>query len=125
MCLEPEKVSRTRIPERLIALSLKAEERYTINSDDATCGGTAWSTQAVNDFVYACRLESFADRAGFYCRSSWRSASLATPETVPVNFPVLAKKTGLFEVSAKTGAFVSVNLRLPEASLKRPVPPAI
>jgi hypothetical protein len=38
-----------------------------------------------------------------HCRSSWRSASLATPETVPVNFPVLAKKTGLFEVSAKTG----------------------
>ena len=60
-----------------------------------------------------------------YCRSSWRSSSLATPETVPVNSPVLAKKTGLFEASAKTGTFVSVNVRVPDASLKRPVPPVI
>jgi hypothetical protein len=60
-----------------------------------------------------------------YCRSSWRSASLATPETVPVNFPVAAKKTGLLRASANTGTTVSVNLRTPDASLKRPVPPVI
>jgi hypothetical protein len=57
-----------------------------------------------------------------YCCSSWRSASLDTPETVPVNSPVLAKKTGLFNASAKTGTFVSVKVRVPDASLKRPVP---
>jgi hypothetical protein len=60
-----------------------------------------------------------------YCRSSWRSASLATPETVPVNSPVAAKKTGLPRASANTGTTVSVNLSSPDASLKRPVPPVI
>src|SRR6516165_6088194 len=51
---------------------------------------------------------------------------IGTPETVPVNSPVLAKKTGLFKASAKTGTFVSVNVRMPpDASLKRPVPPVI
>jgi hypothetical protein len=25
-----------------------------MNSDHATCGGSAWSTQAVNDSMYAC-----------------------------------------------------------------------
>jgi hypothetical protein len=58
-----------------------------------------------------------------YCRSSWRSASLATPETVPVNFPVAEKKTGLLRASANTGTTVSVNVRTPDASLKRAVPP--
>ena len=58
-----------------------------------------------------------------YCRSSWRSASRATPETVPVNSPVAAKKTGLFLASANTGTAVSVNVRVPDAFLKRPVPP--
>ena len=60
-----------------------------------------------------------------YCRSSWRSASLATPETVPVNSPVAANKTGLLRASANTGTTVSVNVRTPDASLKRPVPPVI
>ena len=50
---------------------------------------------------------------------------MATPETDPVNSPVAAKKTGLFEASAKTGSTVSVNVRVPDASLKRPVPPVI
>ena len=45
-----------------------------------------------------------------YCRSSWRSSSAATPETVPVNSPVAAKKTGLLEASANTGFTVSVNV---------------
>src|SRR5215472_17766674 len=34
-----------------------------------------------------------------YCRPSWRSASLDTPETVPVNWPITAKKTGVFKAS--------------------------
>jgi hypothetical protein len=62
-----------------------------------------------------------------YCRSSWRSSSSATPEMVPVNPPVATKKTGilgLFKASA-TGTVVSVNVSLPDASLKRPVPPVI
>ncbi|MCU1248842.1 MAG: hypothetical protein JWQ49_1871 [Edaphobacter sp.] len=25
-----------------------------MNSDRGTCGGSAWSTQTVNDFMYAC-----------------------------------------------------------------------
>ena len=50
---------------------------------------------------------------------------MATPETVPVTSPVLAKKTGWFKASAKTGTFVSVNVRVPDASVKRPVPPVI
>ena len=54
-----------------------------------------------------------------------RSSSMATPETVPVNSPVAAKKTGLLEASANTGSTVSVNVRMPDASLKRPVPPVI
>jgi len=56
-----------------------------------------------------------------YCRSSWWSASLATPETVPVISPVVAKKTGLPKASDNTGTTVSVNVRRPVASLKRPV----
>jgi hypothetical protein len=60
-----------------------------------------------------------------YWGSSWWSASLATPETVPVNSPAAAKKTGLFMASAKTGDTVSVNERTPDAFLKRPVPPVI
>jgi hypothetical protein len=60
-----------------------------------------------------------------YRRSSWLSSSAATPETVPVTPPVEAKKTGLLEASANTGSVVSVKVRLPDASLKRPVPPAI
>ena len=50
---------------------------------------------------------------------------IGTPETVPVNWPVTAKKTGLFKASAKTGTVVSVNVRVPDAFLKRPVPPVI
>jgi hypothetical protein len=61
----------------------------------------------------------------FYWLSSWRSASLVSPETVPVNSPVEAKKTGLFVASANTGTTVSVNERTPDAFLKRPVPPVI
>ena len=60
-----------------------------------------------------------------YRRPSWRSASAATPETIPVNSPVEAKKTGLLEASANTGSTVSVKVRTPDAFLKRPVPPVI
>src|SRR5260370_18028212 len=42
------------MPVKPIALSLKAEGTFIMNSDNATCGGSAWSTQAVNDFMYAC-----------------------------------------------------------------------
>ena len=64
-----------------------------------------------------------------YCRSSCScSSSLATPEIVPLNFPVAVKKTGvggLVESSNETGTAVSVNLSMPDASLKRPLPPVI
>src|SRR5215472_15242573 len=65
------------------------------------------------------------ENMSFYSRFSWRSSSLATPETVPVNSPVAAKKTGLLWASANTGCTVSANIRTPDASLKRPVPPMI
>ena len=38
------------------------------------------------------------------------SSSAATPEIIPVNSPVAAKKTGLLEASANTGSTVSVNV---------------
>jgi hypothetical protein len=60
-----------------------------------------------------------------YCGSSSRSSSAATLETVPVICPVSAKKTGLLEASANTGFDISVNVRMPDAFLKRPVPPVI
>ena len=50
---------------------------------------------------------------------------MATPKTVPVNSPVDAKKTGLLEASANTGTTVSVNVTVPDAFWKRPVPPVI
>jgi hypothetical protein len=65
------------------------------------------------------------ERISFYWLSSWVSASLVTPETVPVNSPVAAKKTGLCKASANTGTDVSVNVSVPDAFLKRPVPPVI
>ena len=49
----------------------------------------------------------------FYCHSSWWSASLPTPDTVPVNSPVVVKKTGLLRASATSGTTVSVNVRVP------------
>jgi hypothetical protein len=59
-----------------------------------------------------------------YCRPSCPSPP-ATPETVPVNSPVEAKKTGFPKASANTGTTISVKVRLPDAFLKRPVPPVI
>ena len=58
-------------------------------------------------------------------QSSRSSLSMFTPKTVPVSCPVSVKKTGLFEASAKIGCAVSVNVRTPVASRKRPVPPLI
>ena len=60
-----------------------------------------------------------------YCCSSCRSASPHTPETVPVNTPVFVKSTGALEALNNTGDTVEVNVRVPEALLKRPVPPVI
>ena len=39
---------------KAIALSLKAEGIFIVNSDNSTCGGDALSTQAGNDSTYAC-----------------------------------------------------------------------
>jgi hypothetical protein len=39
--------------------------------------------------------------------------------------PVAAKKTGLFEATDNTGRIVSVDVRVPDAFLKRPVPVVI
>lgn len=54
----------------------------------------------------------------------WR-LSLSTPEIVPLNTPVAAKKTGLPRASDATVSTVSVIVRAPDACLKRPVPPVI
>ena len=58
-------------------------------------------------------LHSGAQRVGArayafsYCRSSWRSSSMATPETVPVNSPV-TKSAGALEALSNTGVIVAV-----------------
>jgi hypothetical protein len=43
----------------------------------------------------------------------------------PRNIAGSGKKDGLPEASAKTATTISVNVRSPDASLKRPVPPVI
>lgn len=60
-----------------------------------------------------------------YCPSSRSSRTSLTPEIVPVNSPVAAKKTGLLRASVNALTTVSVIVRTPDASLKRPVPPVI
>jgi hypothetical protein len=76
-----------------------------------------------------CNSERTTNSVYTYCSSPWPCSSLPcsllTPETVPVNSPVAAKKTGLLEASANTGDTVSVKDRTPDAFLKRPVPPVI
>jgi hypothetical protein len=57
----------------------------------------------------------------FYFCASWSSPMFA-PETVPVNSPVAANNTGLPRASDATALTVSVIVRTPDASLKRPVP---
>jgi hypothetical protein len=61
----------------------------------------------------------------FYCRSLCWSSSVSAPETIPVKFPVEVKKTGVPEASANTGITVSEKVSVPDAFLKRPVPPVI
>jgi len=60
-----------------------------------------------------------------YCRSFWLSSSVAAPEIVPVNCPVLVKSTAPLESLNNTGDVAPVNVSVPDASLKRPVPPVI
>ena len=57
----------------------------------------------------------------FYFCASW-SSPMSAPETVPVNSPVAANNTGLPSASDATALTVSVIVRTPDASLKRPVP---
>jgi hypothetical protein len=58
-----------------------------------------------------------------YCRSSCRSYSGATPETVPVNSPVSVSSTTRPAALNNTGVKIAVNVTRPDAPLKRPVPP--
>ena len=77
----------------------------------------------ISDRLTVCRSPAFESEALSYRRSSRPSSSSAIPDTVPVSCPVSVKKTGLLKASAKTGCAVSVNVRRPDASRKRPVPP--
>ena len=87
--------------------------------------GRAFFVLGVSHGRYAQNARRGQRNMSFYCQSSRRSASLPNPETFPVISPVAAKKTGLLRASANIGTTVSVNVRTPEASLKRPVPPVI
>ena len=58
-----------------------------------------------------------------YCSSSSSSSPLAIPKTVPSNFPVFVNSAGALAALRKTGAMVAVIVRLPDAPVKRPVPP--
>ena len=60
-----------------------------------------------------------------YCRSSCPYSPLATPKTVPSNSPVFVRSSGALEALNNTGVNVAVNVRVPDAPLKRPVPPVI
>jgi hypothetical protein len=61
----------------------------------------------------------------FYCRSSCRFSSMAAPEIVPSNSPVFVKNGAPPEARNNTGINVAVNVSVPDAPLKRPVPPVI
>ena len=60
-----------------------------------------------------------------YRRASCPSSPMAAPETVPSNSPVSVPSTTPPEALNNTGNNVAVNVRAPDASLKRPVPPVI
>jgi hypothetical protein len=60
-----------------------------------------------------------------YRRSSGPSSSWPSPRTVPSNSPVFVKSAGALEALRNTGAMVAVIVRLPDAPVKRPVPPVI
>src|SRR2546427_10620311 len=76
-------------------------------------------------------LHSGAQRVGArayassYRRSSCPSSPMATPETVPSNSPVSVPSTTPPEELNTTGVNIAVNVRVPDAPLKRPVPPVI
>ena len=63
--------------------------------------------------------------ASSYCRSSCPSSPMATPETVPSNSPVSVPSTTPPEALNNTADNIAVNVRAPDAPLKRPVPPVI
>ena len=58
-----------------------------------------------------------------YFRSS--SSPMATPEIVPSNSPVIVKSSGVPEALNNTTFTIAVDVRAPDAPLKRPVPPVI
>jgi ribosome-associated protein YbcJ (S4-like RNA binding protein) len=53
------------------------------------------------------------------------SSSGAAPKIVPSNFPVLVKSAGALEALRSTAIRVDDIVRLPDAPVKRPVPPPI
>jgi hypothetical protein len=53
------------------------------------------------------------------------SLPYGAPTTVPSNSPVLVKSWGELEASNTAGVHVEVDVSVPDAPLKRPVPPVI
>ena len=124
-------VYRPRIPNRresTFHMTVQQHRYYVAYEPDGRatpfCSGRHYRVKSPTDspigLYWAQRVVARA-YASSYRRSSWRSSSVATPEIVPVIAPVTVKKMNL---PGTTGATVMVNVTsLPDAFLKRPVPP--
>lgn len=63
--------------------------------------------------------------ASSYRRASCPSSPVAAPTTVPSTSPVFVESGAPPEALRNTGITVAVNVSVPDAPLKRPVPPVI
>jgi len=77
-----------------------------------------------NEYAVVCNQYEHA-YAFSYRRPSCRSSSMEAPEIVPSNSPVFVKSWAPPEALNNTGLNAAVNVSVPEASWKRPVPPVI
>jgi hypothetical protein len=75
--------------------------------------------------ITLCLSRGHAHMPFSYCRSFGPSSPMATPETCPANSPTFVKSTGALESLNNTADTVEFNVRVPDAPLKRPVPPVI
>jgi hypothetical protein len=116
-----------RLPMTKEQLEAKAENENRVY-ERLTRGGAARAARAnCTNTTSALACSTFTLEGVFsYCPSSSRSSSSTrAPKINPSNFPVFVKSAGALEALRNTTARVAVILRLPDAPVKRPVPPLI